>query len=183
MGKFEDKKLEIQNQVNAKEKETGKKRVTFSESAFNGLATALMNDPDYEDISVSNKDGKPVNNTTKPVADLRKVMIGSVLKSAGVDAAETASLVATHEFPTLPMYGYTAALLEGILDTGKGFAFQKRDDLECTLRMETIPEVTKITAAPGKKGEQKQTFTKVYGQHRRIKVKSSCPAGRQTRLS
>ena len=183
MGRFEDKKEEIRQQVQAKEKETGKKRTTFSESAFNNLATALMNDPDYEDVSVATKDGKPVNNTTKPVADLRKVMIGSVLKSAGVDAAETASLIASHEFPTLPMYGYTAALVEGILDTGKGFAFPKRDDMECTLRMETIPETTKITAAPGKKGETRQTFTKVYGQHRRVKVKSSCPTGRQTKLS
>lgn len=183
MGKFEDKKKELREQVQAKEKETGKKRVTFSEAAFNSLATALMNDPEYEDVSIGVKDGKPVNNTSKPVADLRKVMIGSVLKGAGVDAAETASLVATHEFPTLPMYGYTAALLEHFTDTGKGFTFPKRDDFECTLRMETIPETTKITAAPGKKGEERKTFTQVYGQHRRMKVKSSCPAGRRTKLS
>lgn len=183
MGKFIEKKNELKQQVLEKEKATGKKRVTHSESAFNNLATALLNDPDYQDVSIAKVDGKNENKVTKPVAELRKVMIGSVLKSAGVDNAEAAKIVAEHEFPTVPMYGYTAALLEEYLDTGKGFTFQKREDLEATLRMEVVPEVTKVTTNQfaTEKGD-KPTFTQVYGEHRRIRVKSTCPASRKTRI-
>lgn len=182
MGKFADKKAEILQQVVEKEKETGKQRKTHSATAFNNLATALMNDPDYEDVCVQKVDGKPENVTSKPVADLRKVLIGSVAKSAGVDAADAAKLVETHEFPTLPMYGYVATLLEGYLDSGKNFAFPKRDDMDVTLRMETVPETTKVTTNQFADGDNKPTFTQVYGQHRRVRVKSVCPATRKTRI-
>lgn len=184
MGKFAEKKAELKQQVQEKKTSSGKIRTTHSESAFNNLATALLNDPDYQDVSVTKVDGKPEQKVTKPVADLRKVMIGSVLKDAGVDAAEAAKIIAEHEFPTVPMYGYTAALLEEYLDTGKGFTFQKREDLEATLRMETVPEVTKVITNQfaGSDGNSKPTFTQVCGEHRRIRVKSTCPAGRKTRI-
>ena len=184
MGKFEDKKNELMKAIREKKKKDGSPRThaVFSESAFNALATALMNEPSYQDTSISSKDGKTVEDVTNPVKDLRKVMIGSVLKKAGADSAEIADMVDTFEFPTLPMYGYTAALLEGYMDTGRDFAFQRRSDLKTTLTMDTIPETTKVTRVPGKKDGEAEPITVIQGEYRRIKAKSPCPPGRKTRI-
>lgn len=184
MGKFEEKKKELKEQVMQREKETGQKRTTFSAAAFDSLATALFNDPEFQEKTMVTKDAEQIEEVSTPVADLRKVMIGSVLRSAGVDSAEASKIIEKHEFPNLPMYGYTAALLEGYLDSGKSFTFPKKSDLECTLVMENVPEAVKesTNALQKKEGEETKTYTTLYGEYRRIKAKSTCPQSRRTRL-
>lgn len=181
MGKFADKQKEILGTVQEKSK-GGKLKRTFSQSQFDTLGTALLNDPEFEDVVVSKQGNKYVEKKTQPVKELRKALIGSVAKAAGVDAAETQSLITGHEFPTLPLYQYTASLLEGYLDAGKSFAFEKRSDLNATLTIDTVPEITKTTRKPGPADPNAPVITTIMGEHRKVKVKSSCPPGRKTKL-
>ena len=55
---------------------------------FNKLGTALINDPEYVATVATTKDGEIETKETRPVAELRKKMIGDVLKAAGHDATE-----------------------------------------------------------------------------------------------
>lgn len=170
MGKFADKKKEI---LESSFKD-GKLRRTSNRRQFDELGTALLNDPDYEETVTRVHKGQTTEVKINPVADLRKAMIGGIAKDAGLDAAESAKLVENHEFGTLPLYPVVAAMLEGYCEAGKTFVFNKRDDLQGSLYIETKDEAQKTYHIPPGKGDE-STVTAVYGQHRVWKAKSKCP--------
>lgn len=177
MGSFEKKKKEIMEAAAANNKD-GKTRVTHNTQQFNELATALLNDPDYVDTTRVTKDGKTSSVDSTPIAPLRKAMIGSVASAAGLDQAEVEKIVANHQFPTLPMYPYVSTLLEGYLDAGKAFTFERRGDLECTLKMNHEEETVKESRRPATDIKS----TSKYGAYRRIKSTSKCPKELRTKV-
>lgn len=171
MSKFTEKKKQLVSSAS-----TGSTKVTDNKQLFNELATAMLNDPDFEDVEQATKKGEVVENTTKPIAELRKKLIGSVAKAAGADTDETAKLVQSHEFPTLPMYTFVADCIEEYCGAGKAFRFGKRKDLQGTIKIVTEEECTKEHNNPraAKTGGPAKT-KKHYQQHRRYRVESKCP--------
>lgn len=166
MSKFKDVKAKIIEEGLSSKK-------TFSESLFNTLGTAMLNDPDYERKTVAVKDGNLVENVDTPVKELRKKLIGSVATAAGCDAPEATKLVEEHEFPELPVYGYVDSLLQEYLDPdlGKKYAFGRKENFQAA--MEIAPQEAKIkdVSAPGSTVTKKQR----QGAYNKLSVKSTCP--------
>ena len=173
MSKFSEKKEQLVK-LSSNSQTT---KVTDNKQLFNELATAMLNDPDYEDAEMVTRKGETVESVTNPIADLRKKLIGSVAKAAGADNDEVAKLVDNHEFPVLPIYQFTADCIEEYCGAGKAFRFGRRKDLQGTIKIVTEEECTKEhnnprAAATGGPAKTK----KHYQQHRRYRVESKCPA-------
>lgn len=167
MGKFEEKKQELLEAVDNKSD-----RKVFSIAGFNKLGTALLNDPDYvAKVSVT-KNGELQEQDTTPVADLRKKMIGDVLKAAGHDADEQEKFVKEYQYPTLPLHGVISEMLTEYMDTGKPFVFNRKNDMKASILIEKQPEVVKEVKSPST-GEVKK---KRYSEYRKMKTKSTCPS-------
>lgn len=172
MSRFREKFNEVKTGAEAS------KRVTFSEADFNALGTALLNEHDYETEYSTVKNGEHTIQNIKPIEGLRESVIGSVLKAAGVDAADRAKIIQEHQFPTLPLYKPVSEMMEKYLDAGKAFTFVPKDDLIATLTMQTVPEEIKEVRAP----MSNESTTKRYAEHRIIKCKSNCPSHRKTKV-
>lgn len=173
MSKFQEKKQQLLKDANA----SATTKITDNKQLFNELATAILNDPDYEDREMVTRKGEIVESVTKPVAELRKKLIGSVAKAAGADNDEVTKLVDTHEFPVLPMYAVVADCIEEYCGSGKAFRFGKREDLQGTIKIVTEEECIKEhnnprAAATGGPAKTK----KHYQRHRKYRVESKCPA-------
>ena len=173
MGKFAETKAKIVAEIEA----TSQKK-TFSRAYFDTLATALMNDPEYEKIELKQKNGELVNETTTPMADLRKAVIGSVAKAAGADAAEQERLVDEHTFPTLPLYDFVESSVREYLSLGKKFTFARQEDFSGSLETTRVPAVIKEVHKPGSTEKVKQR----QGEHTKLKAKSTCPANLKTNI-
>lgn len=155
---------EIKNKIKEDVKASGNRR-TFSESAFNNMATAMINITSTdEDVNTGIKDAS---------VELRTAIIGDVLKKAGHETDEIKHFVDEHQFTTLPMYGYVGNLIEEYLDAGKALRLPKQEDLEATLTMVNVEEEEKTYQIPSKPGESVSYLEK---SHRRIKIDSSTPA-------
>ena len=115
MGKFQEKKNEILTASKAS------KRKTFNEQQFNELGTALLNETGYQSTTYTVKKGELEEITSNPVADLRKPLIGDVLKKAGLDSAEVEKITETHQFPTLPLYPVVSAFARLFARTSSRF--------------------------------------------------------------
>jgi hypothetical protein len=164
MGIFKDKKDEL-----IKANENGKK--TFNADQFNQLGTALLNDVNYVDTTVKEKEGKLTNVETQPIRELRKSLIGGVAKAAGCDSAEQAKMVDEYQFPKLPLYPWVSTSLEGYMETGKAFAFEPRANMKAKISMEPQAKVVKDVKAPGETDSRK----KEYGAFNKVKASSPCP--------
>lgn len=171
MGKFTEKRNEIKQSAMTSRKKT------FNEAQFNELGTALINDPEYVSETVEVVDGEIVTKTSNPSADFRKAVIGSVAKKAGVDAAEAERLVSEHQFPTLPLYGIVDETMTAYLESGKRYAFQKRNNLQASLIMESVAGEEKETTAPGTNNKG----IRITQEHNKIKAQSGCPSHLVTR--
>lgn len=172
MGKFADKKEEIIKASSASN------RKTFNAQEFNELATALINEPNYEVTVATTKNGEYSEKTTTPIKDLRKSLIGSVMKSAGHDSAETEKFVDEHQFPTLPMYNYMSETVEQYMRCGKAFTLCPKDDMRATITIEDKPEEIKEVKVPAT-GEVRKTQ---LGAYKKVKVKSTCPSNRRKKM-
>lgn len=164
---------ETKQQIFEKAKESGKR--TFSESTFNGLTSAMMNEPDYEvTVSKRSKDGTVTTDVIKPIADFREKVIGSIAKQAGVDKDETEKLVKEYKFSAdTPWYPVVSEAVTNSLEAGKAFAIIPKNDMEATFSMQDVAEAIKMNGAPGAPESEKKPV--VYGKHRVIKCSSGCP--------
>lgn len=175
MSNFAEAKKAIEEKYKSKD---GKVRKTWNRQEFNEIATAIMNDPDYTSVAYTVKGDDLVETQTKEVADLRKVMIGSVAKATGADSAEVTKLINEHEFPTLPIAGVVADMITEYLETGKAFAFPRKKDLQGSIIIESKEETTKTKNVPNGSG----TATSHYAAHRVYKAKSKCPSNLKNRV-
>ena len=159
-----------------KEGNTSTKKV-FNEQTFNAVASALLNDPSYEEEVVVMKDGKLEKKTVNPIADLRKGIITGIAKSAGADSAETAKLVEEHQFSEkLPWHGYMASTLEQYMSLGKPVTLHKKEDMNASIYIEPQEECVKEVSAPGSTDKMRVR----YGAYRKVKVSSNCPNNLRT---
>lgn len=165
MGKFADKKAEM-----IKAQGENSKKV-FNAQDFNELGTALLNDTDYVATLSVKKNGEVSTKETTPVADFRKKAITDLLKTAGVDSAEAATLGATYQYPTLPLYPIVSEMIEGYMSVGKPFTFQKKNDMQASVYIENMEEEVKDVKSP----QTGEVSKRKYGAYRKVKVKSTCP--------
>ena len=175
MSNFSEAKKAIEEKYKSKD---GKIRKTWNRQEFNEIATAVINDPDYTSTAYTVKGEDLVETQAKDVAGLRKVMIGSVAKATGADAAEVTKLVENHEFPTLPIAGVIGDIMYEYLETGKAFAFPRKQDLQGSIIIESKEETTKTKNVPNGSG----TATSHYAAHRVYKAKSKCPSNLKKRM-
>lgn len=171
MAKFAEIKKKI-----VEENGSGKK--TFNESYFNQIATAIMNDPEYEKVELVKKHGELVESKSTPVADLRKAIIGSVAKAAGADAAEQEKLVAEHQFGTLPMYDYVDSTLHEYLSLGKKLPLSRKENFQGSIEFAPQDACVKEVKKPGATESKKQR----QGAFIKLKAKSTCPSNLKTDL-
>lgn len=172
MGKFLDKKDEIIKASSASS------RKTFNAQEFNELATALLNEPDYVSTIAVTKNGEYAEEDTTPVMDLRKGLIGGVLKAAGHDAAEQEKFVKEHQFSTLPLHGYMSEVVEQYLRCGKALTLRPKSDLRATITLEDKQEEVKEVKVPAT-GDVRKTK---LGAYKKVKVKSTCPANLREKM-
>lgn len=165
MGVFADKKKELMEAGNTKKK-------VFNVQNFNKLGTALLNDPDYTATVATTKDGAIETKETHPVADLRKKMIGDVLKAAGHDATEQEKFVNEYQYSTLPLHGVVSEMLTEYMGTGSPFAFNRKEDMKASILIEPQAETVKEVKSP-KTGDVSK---KRYSAYRKVKARSTCPA-------
>ena len=155
---------------------TSSKKV-FNEQVFNKVASAILNDPSYEEEVIVTKDGQIEKKTIKPVEDLRKGIITGIAKAAGVDSAETAKLVDEHQFSEkLPWHGYMASTLEKYMSLGKPVPLHKKEDMNASIFIEPQEECVKEVSAPGSTDKKRVR----YGAYRKVKVSSNCPNNLRT---
>lgn len=159
-------------------KKQEKPKVTFNESYFNELATALVNTADYQKTELIRKNGEMVEVVSEPVKDFRKPIIGSVAKAAGCDAADVEKLVETHQFPTIPMYDIVDSVLKEYMRCGKKFQFSNEDDFEGSIELSNQPATIKDVRKPGSDVVKKQK----QEEYMKLKSKSTCPANRRKDL-
>lgn len=165
---FSEVKKEIFDSVEAS------KRTTFSESAFNRLTSALVNEAGYEVKVAKAKGDEVVEEIITPVAEFRKAVIGGIAKSAGADDAEVAKLVEKYKFAsTTPWYPIVSEAITASMEAGKSFTFIPKADMRASLRMENKEEAIKMVGGPNTSKDEK--VPTVYGAHRRIKCSSACP--------
>lgn len=163
---------EVKADVLKKSTDSGKK--TFSESTFNALTSALVNEPDYE-VEVSKRSGGEVTTEKiKPIKEFREKIIGGIAKQAGVDKDEQEKLVNEYKFDAnVNWYPIVSEAITNSLEAGKSFTTIPKDDMECTLTMQEVPEAIKMNGAPGAPESEKKPV--LYGAHRVIKSSSGCP--------
>ena len=137
---------------------------------------SMLNDPDYvAKVSVV-KNGQLEETETTPVRDLRKKMIGDVLKEAGHDTAEQEKFVNEYQYPTLPLHSVVSEMLMEYMDPGKPFVFNRKNDIKASILIEKQPEIVKEVKSP-LTGEVKK---KRYAEYRKMKAKSTCPPNLKT---
>lgn len=172
MGRFLDKKDEI---IKAS---SSSNRKTFNTQEFNELATALLNEPDYVATIAVTKNGEYAEEDTTPVKDLRKGLIGGVLKAAGHDSAEQEKFVNEYQFSTLPLYPFVSEITEQYLRCGKALTLRPKSDLRATITLEDKKEEIKESKVPAT-GDVRKTK---MGAYKKVKVKSTCPANLREKL-
>ena len=164
MSNFSETKKRIQEEcVNSKK--------TFNENYFNEIATAILNDPDYEKEEVVTKKGELETVKSTPIKDLRKAIIGSVAKAAGSDAAEQEKLINEHQFGKLPMYDYVDSTLQEYLSIGKKFQLGRKENFQGTIEFIKQAPTVKDVKRPGSEETKKQR----QGEYIKLKAKSTCP--------
>jgi hypothetical protein len=164
MGKFEETKKKIVEEGSSNKK-------TFNESYFNELATALLNDPEYEKTEMVTRKGELTPISSRPIAELRKGMIGGVAKAAGADAAEQEKLIAEYQFPKLPMYDYVDSALHEYLGLGKKFPLSRKENFQGSIEFTEQKACIKDVKAPGSTVSKKQR----QGDYIKLRAKSNCP--------
>ena len=172
MSKFAEKKEEIKKACE------GSSRKTFNAQEFNELGTALLNEPDYVVKVAVTKNGVFSEEETTPIRDLRKALIGGVLKAAGHDSAEQEKFVNEHQFSTLPLHGAVSEMVEQYVRAGKAFVFKPKADLRASITLEAKPEEIKEVKVPST-GEVRKTK---LGAYNKVKSKSTCPSNLRTKM-
>ena len=172
MGKFADKKDEIMKSSSASS------RKTFNAQEFNELGTALLNEPDYVATIAVTKNGAFAEEDTTPVKDLRKGLIGGVLKAAGHDSAEQEKFVNEYQYPTLPLYPVVSEMVEQFMRCGKAVTLRPKADLRATITLEDKPEEIKEVKVPAT-GDVRKTR---LGAYKKVKVKSTCPSNLRQKM-
>lgn len=159
-----------------KESAKASNRKTFNEAEFNDLCSALMNEPDYTVTVATTQKGQYSEKETHPVANLRKQIIGGILKDAGHDAAEQQKFIDEYKFGKLNLYPVISEAIEVYMDCGKAFALQPKKDMRATISIDHQDEEVKEVKAP----KTNDVSKKRYGAYRKVKVKSTCPAHLKT---
>lgn len=172
MSKFAEKKDEI---IKAS---SSSSRTTFNAQEFNELATAIINEPEYEAVVAVTKNGEFSEKVTTPVKDFRKSVIGGVLKAAGHDAAEQEKFVNEHQFSTIPLYPVVSEMVEQYVRAGKAFTTVPKKDLRAVFVLEQKPEEIKEVKVPATGDVRKIKL----GAYCKIKVKSTCPANLREKM-
>lgn len=172
MSKFTEKKEEIVKAC------ASSSRKTFNAQEFNELGTALLNEPDYVAKVAVTKNGVFSEEETTPVKDLRKSIIGGVLKAAGHDSAEQEKFVNEHQFSTLPLYPVVSEMVEQYIRTGKAFVFKPKADLRASITLESKPAEVKEVKVPST-GDVRKTK---LGAYNKVKVKSTCPSNLRSKM-
>lgn len=149
-------------------------KTTFSESAFNKLTSALVNEPGYEVKVTKTKAGEVTEEVIKPIEGFRKSVIGGIASSVGADDAEVAKAINNYQFPaSTPWYPVVSEAVTTSMEAGKAFTFLTKSDMQATLKIKEEKEAVKMVGAPGSNKDDKKPV--LYGAHRRIKSESTCP--------
>lgn len=164
MGAFAEKKKELMEASKSSRK-------VFNVQNFNKLGTALINDPEYVATVATTKDGEIETKETRPVAELRKKMIGDVLKAAGHDATEQEKFVNEYQYSTLPLHGVVSEMITEYMSTGTPFAFTRKEDMKASILIEQQDEVIKEVRSP----QSGVVSKKKYSAYRKVKARSTCP--------
>lgn len=170
---FEQKKTEIAEAAKQTLNKNGEPKRSFSATQFNELAAAYLNSPEYVDTIIKTKDGETVLQETTPVQDFRKSVIGGIAKEAGLDAAEQDKLVESYQFsPKTDYHSFVSNTIEAYAgDCQRKFKMRPKPDMEGSIQINVIPEVTKDVKVVGS-DEVKKVH---YGQYRKLKASSTCP--------
>ena len=151
----------------------------FNKKSFNGLLTAIINDPSYSLPTAKVKGGKLADVEALPASlNFRKCM-KKMVESMGVDKAESAKIL-TDEFQIKDSDGLydvvTAAMIE-YMDAGNAFDLPTTPEMKCTLKMRDIKGSTgePTEAFHPKTRESLGQFKTTKKNHKVVKVSSTCP--------
>lgn len=175
---FSQKKEEIKAEAMQRLNKKGEPKRSFSKTQFNELAAAYLNSPEYVDQKIQTKEGKSTIVETTPVKDFRENIIGGIAKAAGLDKAEQQKLVEEYTFsPKADYHSFVSNTVEAYAgECCRKFTFTQRPDMNGSIVIDTIPEVTKEVTVVGSDTKKKVK----YGEYRKVKAKSTCPKNLRT---
>lgn len=158
---------------------SGKPVKSFSKSAFDKLAKAMVNEVDYTIEAVSIKNGEVQSKELKPVQMYRNVIKG-ILQDFGVDKQEaTRILDSSYEIRSVDgLYELASELIYQYIDAGKKFDFVPRRDFTGSLSLREIDETVSEHKLINKEGTVKVKKEK----HKVLEKKSKAPRWLKTHL-
>lgn len=176
---FQDVFNEVKSEIK-KNKKSGKSVKSFSKSAFDKLAKALINEPGYVINSVAVKNGKVEDREIKPVEKFRSGL-KLILQDFGVDKQEAARVLdSSYEIRSVEgFYELVSELLYTYVDAGKKFDFIPRKDFIGSL---SLREVEEMTTEHKNIQDPTQVFKVKKGKHKQLEKKSKAPRWLKTRL-
>lgn len=159
-----------------KESEKGKKKKTFSQSDFEKLFLAFLNENDYTTEVVKSKGGELVKLPIQPVNEFRRTF-HAVLLDYGVDKEQAQSMLdGSYQFRKVyGAYEFVSEVLTSYLES-KTFTFIPKEDFRAVLSIDEIDEVTKEFRVPTGEGEEPRSVKKKVKKHKKMKVKSGAPS-------
>lgn len=162
--------------ASVKVSEKGKAKKTFSQSDFEKLFLAFLNENDYTTEVVKSKGGELVKIPIQPVKEFRRTFY-EVLLDYGVDKEQAQSMLdGSYQFRKVHgAYEFVSEVLTSYLES-KTFAFIPKEDLTAVLSIGPVEEVIKEFRVPTAEGEAPRTVKKKVLKHRKMKVKSGAPA-------
>jgi hypothetical protein len=179
---FQDVFDEIRAEITVSNR-SGKPVKSWSKSAFDKLAKALINDPDYTIHSVAIKNGEVEDREVRVVEKYRNVIRG-ILQEFGVDKQEAARvLTSDFEFRSVEgLYELASELIFQYIAAGKKFDFIQRKDFTGSLALRDVEEAVTEHKSIRKDGVAGQIFKVKKAKHRQLEKKSKAPRWLKTRL-
>lgn len=156
--------------------EKGKQKKSFSQSDFEKLFLAFLNENEYTTEIVKSKGGEVVKIPTQPVKEFRRTFY-EVLLDYGVDKEQAQSMLdGSYQFRKVHgAYEFVSEILTSYLES-KSFAFIPKNDLRAVLSIDPVGEIVKDFRVPTAAGEPPRYVKKKVLKHRKMKVKSGAPA-------
>lgn len=151
----------------------------FNKKAFNGLVTAIINDPSYTMPVAKVKNGEMVDVEAVPVSlNFRKYLKGQV-EAMGVDKAESSKIL-TDDYQVKNadgLYELMSASMIEYMNAGNAFDFPTTPDMKATLKVKpTKGSTSKPTESfHPQTRESLGMYITTKKDHKVMKVSSSCP--------
>ena len=157
-----------------------KQNRNFNKSQFDDVMVTLLNDTEYEATVVTkrNDDGTVVTKQVNPAMAFREGTLKPILAGFGVDKIEAENIKTVEITKVDGLYEIMSEGIELYARTGKKFNFLPKEDLSASLTLDEIEEEVKTYRVPN----SDETTTVKEGKHTKMKVKSSVPANRKTKI-